>query len=204
MRQHLLNAVIVNREFGQSEEEAATDVLGQFGPPQETTRGLIQAWRREQKLRRRDFWGAIVCVLLATPAMSWVYAPLDAAYWNWAIQHHHWDPMAPHNPWFPWFWGFFAFEMAFYGLAVGLVSGMVFPRRAVAGAGLAALVLTTIAVTRWVVGVLQIPDGVPRDGLGLADLVAYVAVLAIFSTATVCGARGGIRWCTRHARLIRA
>lgn len=202
MRQHLLSAVIVNREFGQSEEEAVTSALRQFGPPQEATEGLIQAWRREQKLRRRDFWGATLCVLLTVPAMWRALDPLNEAYWNWAIQHRHWNPTAP-DMGSPWFWVFFAFQMALCGLGVGVVSGTLFPRRAAAGAGLAAFVYGTVAVTRWIYSALHIPDGAHSNGFGPLNLVYYIAALTVFSTATVCGARVVSRWRERGRRLVR-
>ncbi len=57
MRQHLLNAVIVNREMGMAEDEAAATAVEQCGPPEEATQGLVRAWRQgEQKKNARNFW----------------------------------------------------------------------------------------------------------------------------------------------------
>jgi hypothetical protein len=57
MRQHLLNSVIVNRDFGQSEEESEANAVAEFGPPQESAASLVRAWRQgEQKKNARHFW----------------------------------------------------------------------------------------------------------------------------------------------------
>ena len=46
MRTHLENAVIVNRELGQSEEEAARSAVAQFGTAQDLGENVAWAWRR--------------------------------------------------------------------------------------------------------------------------------------------------------------
>jgi len=57
MRQHLLNAVIVNREFGQSEEEAETNAVAEFGPSQEAAASLVRTWQQgRQRKNKRFFW----------------------------------------------------------------------------------------------------------------------------------------------------
>ena len=53
MRQHLQNAVIVNQEMGQSEDEAATNALEQFGGPTELGENVVWAWRREERKQDR-------------------------------------------------------------------------------------------------------------------------------------------------------
>ena len=56
MRQHLLNAVTVNQELGQSEEDAATNAVLQFGEPEDLGENLVWAWRREEKkLNKHSF-----------------------------------------------------------------------------------------------------------------------------------------------------
>ncbi len=64
MRAHLENAVIVNREQGQSEDEAAQSAAMQFGMPQELGENVVRAWRRGEMRSRRRFWGAAACALL--------------------------------------------------------------------------------------------------------------------------------------------
>ncbi len=46
MRTHLENAVVVGRELGRTEDEAAREALAQFGTPGETGEKLVQAWKR--------------------------------------------------------------------------------------------------------------------------------------------------------------
>ena len=58
MQAHLENAVIVNRELGQTEEESAHNVAVQFGTPQELRQSTVTAWRRGVVLDRRSFWAA--------------------------------------------------------------------------------------------------------------------------------------------------
>ena len=60
MRTHLENAVIVNRELGQSEEEAAQNAVAQFGTPQDLGENVVWAWRRGETRSKRSFWGAVV------------------------------------------------------------------------------------------------------------------------------------------------
>lgn len=53
MRQHLLNAIIVNREMGQSEDEAAKSAVAQFGTPTAVGENVVWAWRRQARQRTR-------------------------------------------------------------------------------------------------------------------------------------------------------
>ncbi len=66
MRQHLLNAITVNRELGQSKEDAAANAVMQFGTPEDLGDNLVWAWRREEKLNKRSFWGAAALALALT------------------------------------------------------------------------------------------------------------------------------------------
>ena len=84
MRQHLLNAVTVNQELGQSEEDAAANAVLQFGTPEDLGGNLIWAWRRgEKKLNKRSFWLAAACTLAIL-----FFMPLLAV-------------ALPFGPWFP-------------------------------------------------------------------------------------------------------
>lgn len=47
MRQHLLNAVVIGKEQGQSENEAVLAAIEQFGTPQAVSKQIVSAWRRE-------------------------------------------------------------------------------------------------------------------------------------------------------------
>ena len=59
MRTHLVNAVIVNRELGQSEDEAARNAVAQFGTARDLGENIVWAWRRGEKRRNWGFWGAV-------------------------------------------------------------------------------------------------------------------------------------------------
>ena len=61
MRQHLLNAVTVNRELGQSEDEAVQNAVMQFGTPEDLGGNLVWAWRRGVMLDKGGFWSAVAC-----------------------------------------------------------------------------------------------------------------------------------------------
>ncbi len=65
MGTHLENAVIVNREMGQTEDEAARNAIAQFGTPEALGKNVVWAWWRGERLSRRSFWGAVV----STPLM---------------------------------------------------------------------------------------------------------------------------------------
>ena len=59
MRAHLENAVIVNRELGQSEDEAARNAVAQFGTARDLGENIVWAWRRGEKRQNWGFWGAV-------------------------------------------------------------------------------------------------------------------------------------------------
>ena len=59
MRAHLENAVIVNQEMGQSEDEAARTAVTQFGTARDLSENVVWAWRRGEKRQNWGFWGAV-------------------------------------------------------------------------------------------------------------------------------------------------
>ena len=59
MRTHLENAVIVNQEMGQSEDEAARTAVTQFGTARDLSENVVWAWRRGEKRQNWGFWGAV-------------------------------------------------------------------------------------------------------------------------------------------------
>ncbi len=107
-RQHLLNAVVVNREFGQSEEEAAHNAVGAFGTSIDLGEHIVSVWRRGVALDRRNFWSATNCtvalslimMVLTTLSMhvyfnrfgtahypAWKYPVADFLFFlSWAVQ----------------------------------------------------------------------------------------------------------------------
>ncbi len=72
MRQHLLNAVLVNRQMGQTEDEAVATAVEQFGTPRAVGESLVWAWRRGQARRRRSFWGTATCAFLLADCLPFL------------------------------------------------------------------------------------------------------------------------------------
>ena len=64
IRQHLLNAVVIGKEQGQSEDEAVQIAVEQFGTPQNLGKNIVSAWRRGRARERLNFWGAVACAFV--------------------------------------------------------------------------------------------------------------------------------------------
>ena len=79
MRAHLENAVIVNREMGQSEDEAARTAVAQFGAARDLGENIVWAWRRGRMLNRRIFWVAVVSTPLTLLALMLAISHLPNA-----------------------------------------------------------------------------------------------------------------------------
>ena len=132
MRQHLQNAVTVNQELGQSEEEAAANAVMQFGTPEDLGGNLVWAWRRERTLNRRSLFGAIACtsgLMFTLPAaVATLLLPIysltgvfhGTSQWSWMTLY---------------VLGILAYDLPAYVL-IGMVSGCLFPTRAALGTGL--------------------------------------------------------------------
>lgn len=127
MRTHLENAVIVGRELGRTEDEAVRDALAQFGTASDLGENLVWAYRREQAAVRKDFYGVAICAVAVTiltnhlprsiqshllpgPTHSFLQVPFSGLVWS---------------AWVVWLMPMF--------LLVGGISGLLFPKRAVAG-----------------------------------------------------------------------
>ena len=176
MRTHLENAAIVNRELGQSEDEAAADAVAQFGAAQDLGENIVWAWRRGKALNRKSFLGAAAATTLVLC--------LDALYMNFVGFPSWLDRYCNGHP---------GFTMTLvrgvlltnFGLA-GLVSGIAFPKRAVQGAclGLAFFWAGWAAV-----------DGIGRSGLWsflfYGDRAGWM--LAAIASAWV-GSRSRLAW----------
>lgn len=78
MRAHLENAVIINREQGQSEDEAAQSAVAQFGTPKSLGDNVVWAWRRGEMRSRRSFWSAVVSAPLTLLSLMLVMSHLPA------------------------------------------------------------------------------------------------------------------------------
>jgi hypothetical protein len=65
IRQHLANYVMLNQEFGQSEDVAVANAIEQFGSPVEVGGSVLGAWKRGARIKRiKTFAG--MTILLAT------------------------------------------------------------------------------------------------------------------------------------------
>lgn len=131
IRQHLHNAAAVNQEFGQSEEAAAANAVVQFGTAQDLGGNLVWAWKRERKLDKRSFWGAAACssaILILVPYIfiTFIIKPFEPINStnsaDWAVVR----------------WLLFGSNLA-YPVVAGLVSGVFFSKRAIAGTALGSM-----------------------------------------------------------------
>ena len=130
MRAHLENAVIVNRELGRSEDEAAQNAVAQFGTASDLASNLIWAWRRGERRQKRGFWGAVVSVPATVTGLMLLMSHLPNSGSTWLDQ-----PCAEHRSvcaalCMALVQGLFLAE---FGLA-GAVAGALSPRRAVLAA----------------------------------------------------------------------
>ena len=72
MRAHLENAVTINKELGQSDDDAMQNAVMQFGTPEDLGDNLVWAWRRGLAKNKRSFWSAASCtfaVLFFVPVL---------------------------------------------------------------------------------------------------------------------------------------
>lgn len=177
IRQHLLNAVTVNRELGQSDEDAVQNAVMHFGMPKDLSENLVWAWRRERKLDGRDFWGAAVCV----PLLCWmtIFAP------------DHFIPSPSRSFAQPPFSGFLWVEWILWIMPhfvlIGGLSGLLFPKRALAG--------VTLGVTGYLAWYMIAFDlGLTA---GYRNIAYYVMDIIIIGT-TAFAAKAGSRWQIRR------
>ncbi len=130
VRQHLLDAVMVNKERGQGEDEAAASAVEQCGDPEELAHSLVRAWRRGVKLNYRDFWGTV--------AGFWVMERGLLGLNLWLTLHTH-TLLNAHS----WLFGAGVLTLHVGVLPLtGVILGLAFPRRAGTGILLASGVNT--------------------------------------------------------------
>ena len=125
MRQHLLNAVTVNRELGQSDEDAAANAVMQFGTPEDLGENLVWAWEREKKLNKLSFWSAAALALALT---FWPGLPTRIAFLAMPLFTR--QPL----PWQAELWVVLLLMPSYF--LCGLACSTVFPRRGLAGTAL--------------------------------------------------------------------
>ncbi|MDQ2800076.1 MAG: permease prefix domain 1-containing protein [Armatimonadota bacterium] len=129
MRTHLENAVLVNRELGLSEDEAAQNAIAQFGTSAALAENVVWAWRRGETGERRSFWSIVVSLplmltcllLLQNQYVGLLGHVLPPWYHEYCVKHPDSVMLLVR--------GLF---LATFGLA-GLVAGVFFPKRTVRG-----------------------------------------------------------------------
>lgn len=178
MRAHLENASVVNRERGQSEEEAVQSTVAQFGTPKDLGENVIWVWRRGVAQDRRCFLGAAITTTLM------LYLGFEArglgllnsigilpqTFLNYLGEHSD-GVMDPTE----------VMIIMIFGLA-GMAAGCLFPKRAVRGAclGLAFYQLGSLAVF----------------GLGYGGVWRFLSLTFGWSLAAIISA-----WAGSHLRL---
>ncbi len=173
MRAHLENAVIVSRELGQSEEEAAQNITAQFGMPQDLGDNLVWAWRRERTRNKKSLVGAVVTSLVGM-CLMWFVAPSGMPCTV--------DPvlalMERNYHWSDWEYGIFLLLIRDFPLylLIGATSGRFFPRRAVLG--------TSLVVGAWT-AYLVIPHLTPGNAIGMFIDWATLALVAVASASVI-------------------
>lgn len=195
MRQHPLNAVTVNREMGQSEDEAAASAVEQCGPPEEATQGLIRAWRRSKALNKRDFWCAAACTLalwfllpdlairLSNPCAGALQSQVFGDLTSYPRLHHLSGLVSIMILCLP-AW-----------ILMGGLSGLLFPKRATAGTAMVmAVCLVHLGI---VIGQRICSEFVARHNYIVDEpfyLLTDFAQYVLLSVVTVSAAWGGSRW----------
>ena len=186
MRAHLENAVIVNQEMGQTEDEAARAAVAQFGTAQDLGENVVWAWRRGRVLDGRSFLGAaavtalMVCLGLFLMDQGHIYSYLPAWFNRRCAEHPEYVMSFVRGTF-----------LATFGLA-GLVAGGLFPKRAVRGAclGLVAFWIGWGAV-----------DGLGRGGLWSCLFYGDQAAWMLTALGSAwAGSRGRLAWERRGRR----
>lgn len=150
VRLHLENAVIVSRELGQSEEEAAQSIVAQFGTAEDLGENVVWAWRRGVVRDKRSFWGAAVCTLIMLVLMPllllcFVITPLE---------HTISPPFSPQ--WKALESGYDIVNFVCI-VAAGAINGVFFSKRAIAGTALAAAIYSGFCFVSYFCHPLQVP-----------------------------------------------
>lgn len=189
MRAHL-QAAIARQEDSQSHEEAVRDAIGQFGTPASVAGETVTAWRRGEALRKRGFWGAAACALTLTILLPRLFFPLERPHVLQAFQSHHLSP---------WVGVIVLLWQVPPFLLAGVVSGLAFSRRSVAGTGLAVAACEGFYLVRHIIRTPAIPPGFHLTAAAQLSFVSLlVGTLAlnygIYILAAVLGAWGAGRW----------
>lgn len=129
MRQHLLNAVVIGKEQGHSEDEAISAVVKQFGTPQAVSKQIVLAWRRGVWRDRRDLWGSIACAFVLSFSLGVAADLVFPVFINhFGLVHFDDTGRAHFSPWL----GLVRISWVIaYSAVQGTAIGALFPRNAV-------------------------------------------------------------------------
>lgn len=146
MHSHLENAAVVSRELGQTEDEAAQNIVAQFGMPKDLGENVVWAWRRGVTQDRRSMLGASLTTL---SMLCLLFFAMDQRAFDLLVDNLLPEAFLKYLGKHPGYGMDFtqAMFMATFGLA-GLAAGTLFPKRAVRGAclGLALFWIGDVAV----------------------------------------------------------
>lgn len=190
LREHLLNTVAVNREKGQTEDEAALNAVQNFGTPETLGDEVVSAWRRgEWRKSLRSFGGAAFSALALSLLLPRLINPLAHAYLRRSIPEHRSS------------WVYVVLVILFFAVpvVVGVVSGLAFPKRAVLGTG--------FAVTTWsIYYLISFSHLVSQRHLVMApnDMAWRVLMESVGCFISILAAWAGSRWRERQVRTVRA
>lgn len=160
MRAHLVSVFAASREQGRDEAEAAQNAAEQFGPPEAVARATGAAWRRGVLLDARSLCGAAACVMALSSVLTALVDRMDL--W---LPHKFF--MGLGDAWAD-------LHFVVYALA-GLAGGLLFPRRALAGAALWAAVWLACVVGPILLGTHWVHE--PAVWVGDYVEFAFLAVL---------------------------
>ncbi len=197
VRTHLENAVIVGRERGRTEDEAVRGAVAQYGAVEVVGQELTAAWRREVGLNVRGMVSAAVCTVAVTAVLARMTALLGPLL-----------PPAPAQgllvpPYSLGHWAAWVVWLMPLCLVVGGVSGLLFPRRAVAGVvlGLDVFLLCFVMGGSGIAGLLtgrtapasSVPDTVSTLWVGFTAGVVLISGAAIAAWVVSRGRTAGQR-----------
>lgn len=196
VRTHLENAVLVGRELGRTEEEAAREAVAQYGAAEVVGQEMAAVWRRGRDLNMRGMVSAAVCTVSVTIALARM-AVLLGPFLPPAPAHGLLVPPYSFGLWAAW-----VVYLMPLGLLVGGVSGLLFPRRAVAGVvvGLDVFLLSFLMGGSGITGLLtggaapasSVPDNVSTLWMGFTAGVVLIsgAAVAAWAVSRGRGVRG--------------
>lgn len=171
MRQHLLNAVLVNRQMGQTEDEAVATAVEQFGTPEAVGESLVWAWRRGQTRWRRSFWGTAACAFLLADCLPFLQdTPWEASLSR--LSHSLGYNSLTGTP----------VQLALFALVGGLC-GLIFPKRSFSGIvfGMTAWYVSFLTIAFVILNLDRLPS-LPSTSLSDHFLSVLFAILAAWTS----------------------